>query len=71
MEKRGVEQGVGPQRGVHRCRPSSPGMQQLLACTLGEVAYAALGDTILEVGVDATKGKLLSSIVTCLFEGID
>ena len=70
MEEHGVAQGVGPQREVHRCGPLSPGVQQLLACALGEVVNAALRDTILEVGVDATKGKLLSSVVTCLFEGV-
>ena len=45
-------------------------MQHLLACALGEVANAALGDTILEVGVDAAKGKLLTSVVACLLEGV-
>jgi hypothetical protein len=70
VEEHGIVQGIGPQRKVHRCGPSSPGVQQLLACALGEVANAALGDTILEVGVDAAKGKLLTSIVACLLEGI-
>ena len=70
MEERGAAQGVGPQRKVHRCGPSSPDVQQLLACALREVANAALGDTILEVGVDATKGKLLTSVVACLLEGV-
>ena len=31
---------------------------------------AALSDVILEVGVYATEGKLLVSVVTCLFEGV-
>jgi hypothetical protein len=57
-------------RGCHCCGPSSPGVQQLLACVLGEVADAALSDAILEVGIYATEGKLLASVVTCLFEGI-
>ena len=70
MEERGVAQGVGPQSKVHQCGPSSPGVQQLRACALGEVTNAALGNTILEGGVDAIKGKLLKSIVTCLLEGI-
>jgi hypothetical protein len=42
----------------------------LLACALGEVTNAALGDAILEVGVYATEGKLLAGIVACLFEGV-
>ena len=42
----------------------------MLAWALGEAANAALGDAILEVGVYATEGKLLASIVTCLFEGV-
>ncbi len=70
MEERSVAQGVGPQRKVHRCEPSSPDVQQLLACALREVTNAALGDTILEVGIDATKGKLLLSVVACLFEDV-
>ena len=70
MEERGVAQGVRPQSKVHRCGPLSPGVQQLLVCALGEIANAALGNTILEVGVDATKGKLLTSLVACLLEGV-
>ena len=70
MEEHGVAQGVGPHHEVHRCGPSSPGVQQLLACALDEVANAAIGDTILEVGIDATKGKLLTSVLTCLLEGV-
>ena len=60
MEERGIAQGVGPQREVHHCGPSSPSVQKLLACTLREVTNAVFGDTVLEVGVDATKGKLLT-----------
>ncbi len=70
MEERGVAQCVGPQRKVHRGGPSSPGVQKLLACALGEVADGALGDAILEVGVYATEGKLLVRVMACLFEGI-
>ena len=70
MEEHGIAQGVGPQCKVHRCGPSSPGMQQLLVCALGVVSNAALGDTILEVGVDSAKGKLLTSVVACLLEDV-
>ncbi len=70
MEERGVTQCVGPQREVHCSQPSSPGVQQLLACALREVANAALGDAILEVGVDDTEGKLLAGVMACLFEGV-
>jgi hypothetical protein len=34
-----------------------------------EVADGALGDAILEVGIDATEGELLSRIVAGLLEG--
>ncbi len=40
----------------------------MLACALGEVADGALGDAILEVGIDATEGELLVRVVTGLFE---
>jgi hypothetical protein len=43
-------------------------MEQLLACALREVVDGALGDAILEVGVDATEGELLSSVVAGLLE---
>ncbi len=45
-------------------------MEQLLASTLGEVADRALGDAILEVGIDAAEGELLSCIVAGLLEGV-
>ncbi len=70
MEERGVAQGIGPQCKGQCCGPSGPDVQRLLACALGELAHAALGYIILEVGIDTTKGKLLLSVVTCLFEGI-
>ncbi len=45
-------------------------MEQLLACTLQEVADGSLGNAILDVRIHATKGKLLSCIMTCLLEGV-
>ena len=70
MKERGVAQCIGPQCKVHRSGPLSPGVQQLLACALGEVKDAALGNEILEVGVHATEGKLLARVVARLLEGI-
>ncbi len=70
MEERGAAQCVGPQCEVHCSGPSGPGVQKLLACALREVANGALVNAILEVGVDATKGKLLAGVVACLFEGV-
>ena len=70
MEERGITQCIGPQCEVHRCRPSSPGMQQLLACAFREVADGVLGDAILKVGVHATEGMLLARVVTCLFNSL-
>ena len=61
---------VGPQCEMHRCGPSSPGVQQLLLCAFGEVADGVLGDAILKVGVHATEGELMVCIVACLFEGV-
>ncbi len=70
MEERGVAQCIGPQCKVHRSGPSSPGVQQLIACALGEVKDAVLGNEILEVGVHATEGKLLARVVARLLEGV-
>ncbi len=45
-------------------------MEQLIACALREIADRALGDAILEVGIDAAEGELLSRVVAGLSEGI-
>ncbi len=45
-------------------------MEQLLACALQEIADGALGDAILEVGIHAAEGELLSQIMAGLLEGI-
>ncbi len=45
-------------------------MEQLLASTFGEVPDGALGDAILEVGIDAAEGELLSRVVAGLLEGV-
>ncbi len=42
----------------------------MLPCALGEVANAALGNAIWEVGVYATEGELLASVTTCLLKGV-
>ncbi len=45
-------------------------MEQLLARALREIADGALGDAILEVGIDSAEGELLSRIVAGLSESI-
>ncbi len=45
-------------------------MEQLLASTFGEVADGALGNAILEVGIDAAEGELLSCVMAGLLEGV-
>ncbi len=51
-------------------RPASVCVEQLLARALREVADGALGDPILEMGIDAAEGELLSRFVAGLFEGV-
>jgi hypothetical protein len=55
---------------VHCLRPASTCVEQLLASAFGEVADGLLGDAILEVGIDAAEGELLSRIVAGLLEGV-
>ncbi len=55
---------------MHCLRPASTCVEQLLASALGEVADGALGDAILEVGIDAAEGELLSRVVAGLLEGV-
>ena len=55
---------------MHCLRPASTCVEQLLASAFGEVADGALGDAILEVGIDAAEGELLSRVVAGLLEGI-
>ena len=45
-------------------------MEQLLARALREIADGALGNAILEVGIHATEGELLSRVVAGLLEGV-
>ncbi len=55
---------------MHCLRPASACVEQLLACALQEIEDGALGNTILEVGIDAAEGELLSCIVAGLPEGV-
>jgi len=45
-------------------------VEQLLARALREIADGALGDAILEVGIHAAEGELLSRVVAGLLEGV-
>ncbi len=45
-------------------------MEQSLASAFGEVADGALGDAILEVGIDAAEGELLLCVMAGLLEGV-
>ncbi len=46
-------------------------MEQLLASALGEVVDGVLGNAVLEAGIGATEGELLSCIVAAgLLEGV-
>ena len=55
---------------MHCLRPASTCVEQLLACALQEIVERALGDAILEVGIDAAEGELLLHVVVGLLEGI-
>ena len=55
---------------MHCLRPASACVEQLLACALREIADRALGDAILEVGIHAAEGELLSCVVAGLLEGV-
>jgi hypothetical protein len=45
-------------------------VEQLLACALREIADGTLGDAILEMGIHAAEGELLSRVVAGLPECI-
>ena len=55
---------------MHCLGPASACVEQLIVCALREIADRALGNAILEVGIDAAEGELLSRIVAGLSEGI-
>ena len=55
---------------MHCLRPASACVEQLLACALREIADRALGNAILEVGIHATEGELLSRVMAGLLEGV-
>ncbi len=55
---------------MHCLRPASTCVEQLLACSLQEIADGALGNAILEVGIHDAEGELLSRIMAGLLESI-
>ena len=55
---------------MHCLRPASACVEQLFACALREIADGALGNAILEVGIHAAEGELLSRIMAGLLESV-
>ena len=55
---------------MHCLRPASACVEQLLARALREIADRALGDAILEMGIHAAEGELLSRVVAGLPESV-
>ena len=55
---------------MHCLRPASACVEQLLACAFREIADRALGDAILEMGIHAAEGELLSRVVAGLLQGV-
>ena len=55
---------------MHCLLPASACVEQLLACALREIADGALDNAILEVGIHATEGELLSRIMAGLLESV-
>jgi hypothetical protein len=45
-------------------------MHQLFSGTLWKVSNCTLGDSILEVGIDPTKGEFLPALLAWLFGGV-
>ena len=66
----GTSHCIWPQRKMDALRPSSFCMQELLPHCLGEVADGSLSDAVLEVSVDAAKGKCLLVLFCVLLEGV-
>ena len=70
-QMRGVTESIWPNGGADGLRPALPRVEELLASALGQIANGSLGDAILEMRVDPTKGKLLVLTVACVAkEGI-
>jgi hypothetical protein len=55
---------------MHCGWPSLAHVQELLSGALKEVLNRTLGDPILEMGVDPTKGESLAALLTCLSKSI-
>ena len=67
---RRVAQSVWPQCRADGLRPALSRVEELLSRALREIADRALRNSILEVGVDPTEGKLLSFLFARLLEGV-
>ncbi len=50
--------------------PVGARMEQLFPRAFREVPDGLLGNAILKVGIDSTKGELLPCVVACLLEGV-
>jgi hypothetical protein len=70
VKVRSIAQGIQIQGKVDCLGSAGVRVKQLLARALQEVLDGLLSNAILEVGVHARKGELLSSIVACLSEGV-
>jgi hypothetical protein len=70
VKVRSIVHSIQPQGKVDGLWPVGAHVKQLLARALQEVLDGLLGDAILEVGINPTKGELLSCITACLLKGI-
>ncbi len=70
MEEHCIAQSIWPEGKVHCLWPASTYVEQSLASAFGEVADGALGNAILEVGINAAEGELLPRIVAGLLESV-
>jgi hypothetical protein len=70
VEVNSIPEGIWPKSQVDGGWPSLARMEELLLCTLAEVLDGFFSNAILEVGVDPTKGKMLSLGTAAVLEGI-
>jgi hypothetical protein len=61
---------IRPEGQVDGGRPALVHMEELLPCTLLEIPDGFLGNAILEVGIDPTKGESLPFGTAAVLEGV-
>ncbi len=70
MKVSGTPERIWPEGQVNGGMPALGRMEELLPCTLSEVADGLFCDAILEMSIDSTEGEMLPLCTAAVLEGV-